>query len=1035
MKTRIASLGLCALLAACGEDFEKMSYDWTTSDLVYSYPYDGQKAVPTSAPIVLRFSHALEYADDAELAAAIDDGVITLVTSDGTNVALDGRLSDDGFGLVLEPEAGSFVPATSYQLSLNAFATAKGEVVVPDAPIDFVTRIAEEGPERHRKIVGEPFGIDRLLPDGEFYPLMDFSTLRVGFTENIDDTTLVYANPGDNTQASVALMDGAGALVEAVVLADGAYLTVDPAEDLTPGESYTLIINNQLKSESGRAFAAGDDDIFQHAFAPKSSHPREVMVQQAPVSGDLEDDNCTANATLLSALTDGPVNCVPVKATLLGEESSSQQSGDVHAELAFVPNFPDVTPLRIKRGSLLKGSKVDVLVAGGVPAGFDTGDITVNFISDAMGYLMPNPYSRGTASPRHVHLVMDVSMTAENNKANGGLSQGLMQVELVGTSLVEDGVMTIDAVGVVEPRVMGVENAYGVLSFHMRAYADQANAPDPLADTEAPYLQSWMPGVDEATAEDPYEELASAMRPGDPIILNFSEALDPRSLAAPGAVTINGGSAFDWELDGASLILRPHGELEFNDTYEVAITQDVTDLAGNPLVLEEPVTGASTLQFTMPPFVSPSGSTYPWPVVTTVWPGYPCVTTDRDLAGGDGQPDHGRCLGGATADDRLPIAPLEANEPILVHFSQELDPATVTLGESFVVVEQDSGAEVEGRLEFDARTLRFWPREPWAEGVLYRYTLCSNLNTTGCQTTMMSVHGSPLQTNLLAAPGSGAGGPDMEIVFRGAPHEADVTQPLRNLPTFDVNANFMHDDIEPDAVLGDDGRAVVPMNASHLKVESYGGIVSNARIGCSTSGPDCPRDKLIHLTGSLMSEVVGDFVEDAVDVYEDGTVLADAVTVNIYPPVTYTTEAVTYANISVLLGAEEETPTGPQIMRGRYADTDGDGFRGEPLPGYIYTHPDSGQTHLRTRLQLYLDAPYMTVTAGGSHNLHSYPFELILDGPIVFYEDGRMTIIQRNLNTVDLNIEISAMGMPGNIQVRMEPGDTNLTFLPLPVKQ
>ena len=67
-------------------------------------------------------------------------------------------------------------------------------------------------------------------------------------------------------------------------------------------------------------------------------------------------------------------------------------------------------------------------VAGEVKAGIETGAIAVTFLSDASGYLMPNPYSDAHEAPKQVKLYMDVSMTAENPQANGALSQTLMHV-------------------------------------------------------------------------------------------------------------------------------------------------------------------------------------------------------------------------------------------------------------------------------------------------------------------------------------------------------------------------------------------------------------------------------------------------------------------------------------------------------------------------------------------------------------------------------------------------------------------------------
>src|SRR5690606_1083381 len=244
-------------------------------------------------------------------------------------------------------------------------------------------------------------------------PLMDFSTLRLQFTQPLNAHSVKY---GD----SVKLLDASGEPVAANVIAQGHYLSIDPVEDLQAGASYQLKLESSLTSSLGDTLTPGD--YTELTLTPKDSHPRETLVQRAD---DFRD------ASLLSILTGGAINSVPVKALLLGDESVSYQQGDVHAELAFIPNYPDVTPLRIGRSSLLIGSTVNVDIAGRVPSGFETGNIAVTFISDANGYLIPNQYSNDEAAPRHIRLFLDLAMTAENEKANGALSQDLLHVELV----------------------------------------------------------------------------------------------------------------------------------------------------------------------------------------------------------------------------------------------------------------------------------------------------------------------------------------------------------------------------------------------------------------------------------------------------------------------------------------------------------------------------------------------------------------------------------------------------------------------------
>src|SRR3546814_17019952 len=105
-----------------------------------------------------------------------------------------------------------------------------------------------------------------------------------------------------------------------------------------------------------------------------------------------------------------PINCVRVIAQLLGDTTNSSQKGDVFAQLAFAPHFPAITPLRIKKAALLKGGALAVNIGGHVQAGFNSGEVTVSFLSDADGYLLPNPYNSDPNAPTLLVLTADMGL-------------------------------------------------------------------------------------------------------------------------------------------------------------------------------------------------------------------------------------------------------------------------------------------------------------------------------------------------------------------------------------------------------------------------------------------------------------------------------------------------------------------------------------------------------------------------------------------------------------------------------------------------
>lgn len=980
--TALGTLLATMLLAGCGGD-QSSSFSWNNAQLIYSYPDNLQHEVPRHAPIVLEFSDVVP--------SNIPAGTFTIKDSGGNSVSYSSKQVNNGKTLILTPD-NELAPHTHYTVNAN-LTTSAGTSMMPSGGVQFDTRAATAGPTAD--VSEGPFTVTRMIPDGSSLPLMDFSTLRLQFTQPLDTTTVNYGT-------DISLKDADGQLVDATVIAHGPYLTIDPKNDLTPGKPYTLSLTNAVKSTLGDALNPGNFDAM--TLTPKDSSPTTVMVQKA---GD------SNNGSITSPLTGDPINTVPINAVLLGNNSRSQQTGDVRAELAFIPHYPNVTPLRISKGTLLNGSSVTVNIGGHVPSGFDTGAIGVRFISDANGYLTSNHYSTSPDAPRTVYLFMDISMTTANAKANGGLSQDLMHVELVGTSIVQNGAMVIDAVGVVQPKVLGLENAYGTISFHMEGYKDQTNPPAAVADTTLPTLQSWEPGNNSAMT-----------RPGDPIILNFSEPLSRASLDESGAITVLADGtpvSFDKSLDGGSLTIHPSGGLQFGKNYTVQVSTQVTDLAGNPL------DKTYNLAFSLPTYLTGNARS---PIVTSLEPGYPCAitTVSRDLA----NDKEGRCLGGVNndpsdnygynanedhtytsrpLDDILPVEHQPANRPISVNFSQDLNASSVRLGTScsdttasFRVEQIDSSgncvAVVPGKLSVGKRQITFRPDQRWAVGQLYRYVLGSVSSGAACNgnDAICSSQNLPLQTALLEGYSATSGGPDMEIDFRGAAVTTDVFNPLKNLPTADVNANFAYESGEP----GPTSAAPTDHleNSTKLIATGQSGSVTAASVGCD-GGTTCPEKHYVFVTGALDTEVVG---------YDASK---NAVHVKLHPTLLMTTSVDVYSTVAGVI--KSTTPTGPQVMRLRYQD-DSNGNPTQLIDGWI-TSSASGPV-FSTTVNAYLDAPNLVAPFSSTDNQYSYPITLQLTGPIVFLPDGRMEIGQLNSNAVSLDVKLEPLAssaVVGNI--------------------
>ncbi|MDL0432448.1 Ig-like domain-containing protein [Marinobacter sp. TBZ242] len=1040
------------LLAACGGDDQSINEPVTPGSVVYSYPADGQSEVSPKADLVLRFSHALSD-EDIEGKVRIRDGE--------NDIAFSTEAVDEGRSLrILLDERLS--PATEYTIDFSEELEADGGRIIatPNAigpeGIQFTTRGEFSGIAALDNL-GDGFAVAEMIPsESNTFRPMNFSTFRLRLTKP--------AHPEWKERGGIIeLTDSNGETVPATVLVNGRYITIDPCiadspelcgregDVLNSGENYTVSIRN-LPGINGDTLAEFSEEI-----TPRDTGPTVVLFQEVIDSGlNAGEDESSARRSRLNGQI---INGVTLNSVLQGIAGPSQQTGGLFAELAYAPAFEadEPLPLRVPKGSVLNSSSLDVRINGTVPVidpgtGMiqQTGNIKVTMLSDATGYLMPNPYTDDMSAPRHVKLFMDVSMNTEEAQPNASLSQDLLGVELTGIAIVEDGVLTIDAIGMVEPNLLGQEFTDSTIAFRIEAATDSKSALDAadqrdneFADNTGPQLVSWMPGPVDAVPSTRQD----MQRPGDPVVLNFDEPLDAETIA-DGIALYEGNTRLRTsdgklkaKLDGTALVLNPEGGLKHGVNYTVQIGNALTDLAGNGITPQD-------LTFTLPDLGD--SVTQSSPLALTTYPGYPCVTTGVNLSQGT----HGQCndaAEGGPAGDVLPVTELPEDRPIVVVFSQSMNLSTINDGTFIVEKVTDSstpigsGEIVSGRIEKNNQRIRFYPENPWdtADGSFYRYTMRSASGAGNCSNAICSVQNYPLQTDMLTN-STDAGGPDMTIYFKGSEAQETVFTPLRNLPIRDVNSNYVVDCptlggkncLEPFNHDGSEAEGFLPSaNAAKLLVDGQtadGGVLGdlNARVGCSSDGPDCPHNKFIYQTYALNTEVTGPATDP-----ETGQ---EGVGVLLYPTMLATTSTDVYIDLPFLLGGEQTSTTGPQILRMRYAKDDPDCTsncaRNSLIPGIIVEGVDGPV--FKTEAELFLDAPDLVAPLGATHNLYSYPFTLKLEGPVKFFDDGRMQVEQRTLNVPQINVEAVALGIATvKIPLFIPQQGVYLNFISNPIKE
>lgn len=978
---------LVGSISACSEVEENQTLDfsgWEKSYLVYSYPFDGQENVSVKSNVALMFSHEI---DDVYLQSHV-----TLLDKHGETVSGQTHIQENNQkSLIYTPET-ELLAGETYTLNYQGITSTLGEV-----EFDKTIRFNTSGVSKDAK-VGSGSGRDGMTADPLWFhvtqefpskdlPFMDFSVIHLTLSHTVDAATVKLDNGFKFVEA------GQTQSVPGKLIVKDRYIIFDPKNDLKPGQAYTLSLADTIKSQSGLpidapAYAAKN-------YVPLDSKPHTTMVQR--IKGEADSN--------LSPLSGLPRNSVPVNSTLMGNVISYANS-NYYTELAFIPNFPDKTPFVIRKGAVIKGSSMPVNIGGKVSAGYSTKDIYLTLITDATGYLINNQNSKDKNAPKQVKIVMDVAMTAQHPKANGGLSQDVLHINLFGIAQIENDVLVVDAVGEITPTLLGIEKANGIVSVSLEAYADQKNAPLKVEDKTPPQLQSWVPG-----------DIISRMDPADSILLIFTEPLSTENLSQEVTLIRNGNESVPITVthDGSSIIVKPHEPLTYDSDYIVRVGGAVADMAKNSIAAPMDLT-FTTLNYDLGQLAAP--------LVGSIYPGYNCRLVDGDLLNNVA----GRCDGGKSSDDKFSIFTIPQNRDVQITFNQLMDTNTFKLGnecgEGSIRVEKiDINGEclnpVSGSIQFDASRIRFLPSVPWQDDSLYQVVL-NSAQVSLCDASdnvLCSLTGLPLRTNPLTLTFDNRlqGSELMAIPFvASAPEQSKVFNPLSKLPAGDVNRNFTFDASEQS----------VKENSSRLEVADARGLVREARIGCVSGS--CPGEDYIYVSGYLPTDV---------GTYDEVT---GRVPVELYSQALMTTSVTMYARVPIL--GWLENPTGPQIMRMRPSyDSQGNSL---PGMGYIYWDPDrineygsKGQAMFESTMNVYLDAPglkpelFLGITL--DTNMHSLPLTILLKGPIVFLPDGRMEIQLYNEKAVDIDVEI---GTGSNVDLVIPENELRITLVSKMVK-
>jgi hypothetical protein len=991
--------------------------------VTFTYPANGQLDVPVGARLVLHFSGPVSASAATAPCAATGAGLVSgsfcVVGPEGVVSTTPKIAGTQGDVLLETPSA--LQPGTVYRVyatpallggtadnlpgaqPLFTFTTRQQTPIEGIAPM--IISVNDNSPNAF--IPGT--GISPKLP------FLEVTTLRLVFSEPVDESTV--------TLGSTFTVTGPTGPVPGALTVQGIHLTFDPDAPLTAGATYAVALNG-ISDLNGEALTPVTLTLQpQSAIAGGTLYTQYFAVSPpAPPNGD-------STTWPMSPLAGAYANSAEATGPLIGDQVLGLLSGSIVGLLADPSAFGGPIPFILPKGQVLDMTGMPVLLMGQIPAGFSSGNVHIQILADATGYMYRNPYRSpaatpdDTLSPVTVDITFDAAMYTDDPLGNGIISQTVMGVHLLGTSVTSNGRLAIEQVGAMELNALGVALAPTNMVMSLTSGGSAPGHPPP-AQFALMYT---------------YPRYGDAMQPVDgEILLNFSRTVNFEKLQANpdfNLLSLNGTQVpFSVRQDGTDLILKPTSNLSYATAYTVQLGSDqnpIVDWDGQAL-LDPGMFVFST------PNLSDAGPTAP--LLLALFPGAPCALTDAT----DSSP--GRCVGGTSpgdgGDDYLPFT-LPADRAVQAQFDMPMDPSTMVLGQSCghgtVRVEEmtSDGAcqgAVQGRMTVGERSFSFVPNQPWTPGQSYRLIVVggSSAACSGGEICSLARKGWPsvaLNTHPLDGVAVAGGGPDIVIPFTGTPAISQGNMPLFTDPNADVNGNgFL-----------DPGETFQAVNRFAVEVTGTGagtlgaGVGSAKMLGINCIPGTAPGAVCDNLNTVLPIELGAAIPACPVDTNGYPTTAGPpCVPVRIFPEIIQNTSLTLNAQVNLIVASPTVTSsTGMLLLRVREP--------GVPTTGYIMLGPD-GSPEFVIDEDTYFDAPDLQISVAGipaSHNLHSYPLSMTLAGPLTFTPDGRMQVSLSNTTDVVIRVELHAVVdllvgsvsvNAGYIELTIPAGTLNLTL-------
>ncbi|MBZ2187903.1 Ig-like domain-containing protein [Alcanivorax sp. JB21] len=1032
--------------------------------LIYTYPLDNAVDIPHGSKALFVFSHQVD-ADEVAAgcgavdAAAVPEGSFCIIGPDGPvdisdrisvvnagrslQVTLDGLISGGRYAVWLREPAAPGAVNLPGNTPLMHFRMRQSNPV-PDAP-PTVLAINHNAPDAY----AEPAASDPR------FPFMDFSPVRITFSEPLAQQTVRY---GETFELLHRDDTGQASLVPANVYAERHYISLQPEQDLIPGERYELRLSSDIRDLGGDALA---EETFVLIPLPSKAEigddnpPIRQVLRTFPAPGD-------PGFPRQSQLSDTYLNSFELVTEVLGAVETSTYPDSLEAFLADPVLYPNYTPILSRHGQSLRLTGINPAKIGGqIDTNLMTGDIGGLFFTNVTAYLLRNPHRPHNTNPDDalapLTAVMhfDVAMVGEDEAGNATFNQNLMHVQAPGIVSVYDGSLNFEVFTTLQLEALGGAARINA-DFSLGIRSSQGF----VVDESNPHITE-ITGTYPADGEVNFPTRENIMltfsRPLSNNALDEIQLLDMSAGGTPVPIRVN--------RDGTTLTVTPLAELASAAEHRLMLPAGLSDShLFNPMPVVpragDALGGDGELVFSTANY---AGTATP-PMILILHPGVGCALADAGTQEGKA----GRCAGGLSSDVHYERFHYEIGTMMEITFSQPMDVTTLRAG----TISADGsrctdgpvclGKESEGSWQnipvsthIEDRSMQLYPgHDALQPGQAYR--LVVNGNSAPAFRNHARFGNLRLNTTPMAGirASGNQGGANILVDFDAIDQVSTIFANVRTMPYSDTNGNGVLDTGEVEQLL----------NSGRLQVVGTGGLITGA-------SPSSPGDDFAFTSGGLPAsffpvvpldlsvsnlgmEPQGPNRWCSPEGYDDGAgnpVCIDTeggfmAPVEVGTPLVLGTALSLDAIVAGLIPLQIQT--GALILRVRPRDEG-------PKRGYVINVAGESQAQFLIRLEAYLDAPDLNLLGlGNPSNLYSLPIAAYVMGPVIFMEDGRLALQAENLTAIDarLDLDLSNANFIGQIcsipvlgpilcgittghaDLRIEPGDFNITVANHPTR-